>query len=117
MTITFTALHAAHLVRRHRWHMTETRPWSIAEWTNALCGEAGEAANIAKKLLRFDLGIAGNVAVEQDRKVLLDKLARELADVVHYAIIAAERAEVDLEQALRDTFNEKSEQLGFPERI
>jgi NTP pyrophosphatase (non-canonical NTP hydrolase) len=116
-TISFAALHAAHLLRRHRWHATESRAWSIAEWTNALCGEAGEAANIAKKLLRYDLGITGNRGEDQQRQVLTDKLARELADVVHYAVITAERAGVDLEQALVDTFNDKSEQLGFPERL
>lgn len=116
ISFSFGALHAAHLSRRHRWHETESRPWSIAEWTNALCGEAGEAANVAKKLLRHELGISGN-KVGEDQAALLDKLGRELADTVHYAIIAAERAGVDLEGALAITFNEKSAQLGFPERI
>lgn len=115
LRVSFGAVHAAHLLRRHRWHQNDTRPWSTAEWTNAMCGEAGEAANIAKKLLRCELGAPGNRGATEDE--MREKLARELADVVHYAIIAAERAGVDLEQAMIDTFNEKSEELGFPERL
>lgn len=115
MPLTVEVLVAAHRSRRQRWHSTGSREWSLAEWTNALCGEAGEAANLSKKILRHDLGIVGNDVA--DRAELVALLGLELADAIHYAIIAAERAGVDIESALRFTFNEKSIKLKFPERV
>lgn len=38
--------------------------WSVAEWTNAVAGEAGEAANVAKKMLRFRDNINGTYRLQ-----------------------------------------------------
>lgn len=65
--------------------------WSIAEWTNALAGECGEACNIAKKLVRGDYNQDESIAV------LLD-LAEELADVIGYADLCMSRVQHELQK-------------------
>ena len=72
--------------------------WSLAEWSNALCGE-GEAANITKKILRGD----------KPYKHFKKDLAKELADVVIYADLLATAGNINLEKAVIDKFNEVSE--------
>ncbi len=87
--------------------------WSPAEWTNAIAGELGEAANLTKKLLRHRDGVAGNVKAEdQDIESLKRRAVRELADVVIYADLAVQALGFDLSDEVRAAFNEKSEQLG-----
>ncbi|HAY82395.1 MAG TPA: hypothetical protein DCY79_21515 [Planctomycetaceae bacterium] len=65
--------------------------WSIAEWTNAMAGESGEACNIAKKLIRGDYDRAETISA------LLD-LAEELADVITYADLCMSRVQHSLEE-------------------
>lgn len=86
--------------------------WSVAEWTNAMCGEAGEAANIAKKMIRHRDNVAGNKGDDTSLESLKHKLARELADVVIYADLVAASQGINLEQAIVDTFNAKSRELN-----
>ncbi len=73
------------LFKNRRGEPAHSRPdgsdWSMAEWTNAVAGEVGEACNIAKKLRRGDFGppyTPGYIAG-------CSELAHELADVVIYA--------------------------------
>jgi len=83
--------------------------WSIDQWTNALCGEAGEAANFAKKFARGDYppGPAGDAAFH-------DAIAAELADVVCYADLCAQRLGIDLGEAVTKKFNQVSTKIGVP---
>lgn len=118
--ITLSQLQATNHARKERWHDGGAREWSVLEWAGAMCGESGEAANVAKKLLRIELGLGGNVASEYvftDRAVLLEKLAGGIGDVVLYASLLADTSGIDFESAVRDSFNKKSIQLGFPERL
>lgn len=91
--------------------------WSPAEWTNAMCGEAGEAANVTKKMLRHCDNVAGNKGDDRDLAILKEKLARELSDVVIYADLCAASQGIDLGAAVRETFNRKSDELGAKERL
>ena len=91
--------------------------WSPAEWTNALCGEAGEAANVAKKMLRHRDGVAGNTGDDKSLEKLREKLGRELADVVIYADLTAASQGLDLGELVRETFNRKSEEIGAKEKL
>lgn len=87
--------------------------WSPSEWTNAICGELGEAANLTKKISRHDQGIRGNVKPEdQNRDVLQQRAIDEIADVIIYADLAIQRLGGNTMQAVRDKFNRKSEQIG-----
>lgn len=106
-------------LRSLRWH-GPGKQWSILEWAGAMCGEAGEAANAAKKIRRHDLemiqGRSTNFPL-LDRQKLCEKLAQELADTVLYAVLVAEKEGIDLEAAVIKYFNQKSIEAGFPERV
>lgn len=70
--------------------------WTIAEWTNALAGECGEACNLAKKLVRGDFDEPESV------DALLD-LAEEIADVIGYADLCMSRVHHELEKLGADS--------------
>lgn len=115
--ITFDALRAINVVRCVNGFKHALNSWSVAEWTNAMCGEAGEAANVAKKMLRHRDAVAGNKGDDTDLAALRVKLGRELADVVIYCDLVAASEGIDLGAMVRETFNAKSEELGTPERL
>lgn len=101
--------------RRARWHTPDTEPWSGADWSNAMCGEAGEAANVVKKIRRIETGTGA-----QDQPPLtdlIDQLGHELADTIAYADLLAQHYGIDLRAAIAEKFNIVSEREGFPERI
>lgn len=76
--------------------------WCLAQWSNAVLGELGEAANIIKKIERGDLSL------EEARPLL----AKEYADVQTYLDILAFRTGVDLGEATRSKWNEVSRRVG-----
>lgn len=104
-----------------RWHGEKgLLDWSVLEWAGAMCGEAGEAANVAKKISRAEHEITGNNAGDWqalDFETLDKKLAQECADTFLYLVLLAARRNIDLGTAIIDTFNNKSVQLGFPELL
>lgn len=107
--------------RAHRWHKG-TPTWSLLEWCGAMCGEAGEAANFAKKIKRIDSSLknideGARLDADTDRALYVEKLMMEIADVVLYAVCVANEAGYDLEATIVNVFNEKSMQYGFPERL
>lgn len=81
--------------------------WSLAEWTNAVAGEAGEACNLAKKIIRGDFGASGSQAYAD----ACLSLAKEFADVVIYADIGCMRAGWSLGTIVREKFNEVSDRV------
>lgn len=88
--------------------------WSLSDWVTAAVGELGEAANVVKKLNRLRDGVPGN-KVSPD--VLREQLRREVADTFIYLDLLSQAAGFDLADAVRDTFNAKSRELGAPHRI
>jgi NTP pyrophosphatase (non-canonical NTP hydrolase) len=111
----FSDLRSVNVSRCARWHPPTSEPWTCADWSNALCGEAGELANVIKKIRRHATGAVnkGDPPLEQ----LVKAAADELADVVIYADLLAHYFGIDLGQAIRSKFNRVSEKYGFPERI
>ena len=108
--------------RARRWHgeAGSVQGWSALEWAGAMCGEAGEAANIAKKMRRMEQELSGNQFSStplMTYDALRSALARECADTFLYLLLLCERCDIDLASAVRIAFNVKSEQLGFPERL
>jgi NTP pyrophosphatase (non-canonical NTP hydrolase) len=91
--------------------------WTLLEWAGALCGEAGEAANVAKKIRR--LTTSGKVkAWHRGRSAeLLEALADEVADVVIYADLLLAAAGADLGEAVRRKFNKTSVERGTRVRL
>lgn len=103
--------------RAKKWHGEKgLDDWSILEWAGAMTGEAGEAANVAKKLRREDSGINSPLSKET-REHLRKKLASELADVFLYLVLMAAKENIDFEGAIIETFNKKSIEYNFPERL
>lgn len=102
--------------RCDRWHVNGVQSWSGLEWAGAMCGEAGEAANIAKKLRRLEMQLRGN-DVDKGHGFLVAALAEECADVILYCALLATHYGIDLETAVRNKFNKKSVEQNFPERL
>lgn len=105
--------------RANRWH-GDFRNWSGLEWAGAMNGEAGEAANVTKKLKRIEDNLEGNSYsdnVVTERDALVEKLGNECADTFLYLLLLAARYEIDLQAAVVRRFNEKSIEMGFPERL
>jgi hypothetical protein len=119
-----------------RWHPAGSEPWSLADWSNAMCGEAGEAANLVKKLRRIEtrtnIGPWGHVVhstgreVPHDRdteaRILAKGIGLELADTVIYADLLAQELTrkyggYDLSDLIVTKFNAVSHREGFPERL
>jgi NTP pyrophosphatase (non-canonical NTP hydrolase) len=115
--LTFDELSDANTSRAKRWHpgFPSDAGWSVADWSNALCGEAGELANVIKKLRRWENGLRGQN--DPLPEALIAMAAEELADVITYADLLATKLGIDLPLAIVDKFNAVSKRQGFPERL
>ena len=103
--------------RAKRWHQ-DSEPWSLLEWSGAMCGESGEAANFAKKIKRihqklpnFKMGLATDKLNE-----LNQSLAKEVADSIIYGLIILSKLDMDASEVIADVYDQKSIEYGFPER-
>lgn len=111
--LTFRVVSNVNITRSNVWHAADE--WSLLEWAGAMCGEAGETANVAKKLRRIEQGLVG---APGDREVVIrTKLAQEIGDTYLYLDLLATKAGLRIEDCVRMAFNGKSEELGFPHRI
>lgn len=120
--LTIRNIIAKSISRANRWHVKGIDSWSELEWAGAMAGEAGEACNAAKKVKRITdemANRAGSIAkVElQDLNAYRQQTCKESADTILYAILCILRCGGDPETVLREVFNKKSEEYGFPERL
>jgi len=108
--------------RAKKWHTGGIADWSALEWAGCMAGEAGEAANFAKKLKRIDDQIKNiesgvvNTNVEEIKR----KVAKEVADTILYGVLVAAKVGYvgkDFEDIIKKVFNDKSFEYGFPERL
>jgi hypothetical protein len=100
----------------------ELSDWSLLEWAGAMAGEAGETANIAKKIKRIDerarkKGDGADPRVVKLRKKLVRKLIIEVADTVTYGDLLVSAAGGSLGKAVRQKFNQVSKEKGVPHRL
>lgn len=114
--LTFEEVQRVSKLRSARWHDTPEKQWSTLEFAGAMAGEAGEAANVAKKIKRHDCGMTQK-KIRKDRGALVFGLGQELADTVLYAFCVANQEGIDLATFIVRTFNEVSDREGFPERL
>lgn len=84
----------------------ECNDWLIVDWSNAVCGEAGEMANIVKKIRRGDMALQN----PDDKQ----KLAYEMADIVTYVSLMAAKMGIILEAAIVEKFNLVSDKRMCP---
>jgi NTP pyrophosphatase (non-canonical NTP hydrolase) len=115
MALSFEDLAKANATRAERWHGPDSTPWRISDWVLAMVGEAGEAANVAKKLLRHETSTANTG--DPSPSDLLHELGHEIADVVIYADLVAQAIGVDLADLVRRKFDIVSVRHGFPDRL
>jgi NTP pyrophosphatase (non-canonical NTP hydrolase) len=118
-SLTFAQVSRINADRANEWHRGfpdhDGTGWTGADWSNAMCGEAGEAANVVKKLRRNECGLRGNV--DADPTELVEQLASEIADVILYADLLATKYGIDVPSAIISKFNEISEREGLPQRL
>jgi NTP pyrophosphatase (non-canonical NTP hydrolase) len=109
--LSFNMLRRANLARLPQFKNSKGEPahstpdgsdWKLSAWSNAICGELGEAASIIKKIER------GDMTLEDARPAL----AREFADIATYLDITAAQAGVDLGAATILKFNEVSKRVN-----
>lgn len=118
--LTFDALRRANLARLPEFRDRKGRvchvqidgqpvgfDWSLSQWSNAVCGELGEAANLIKKIER------GDMTLDEARSDLAD----EICDVVTYLDILAHRAGIDMGEATIAKWNRVSERVGSSVRL
>lgn len=86
--------------------------WTPTDWATALAGETGEACNFIKKLRRFEDGEDKPYNKGLKREVLIKSAGKELADVVFYADLLAQRLGLNLGDLVVDKFNEVSDRVG-----
>lgn len=115
----FAILASINTSRAARWHGGGLDSWSALEWAGAMCGEAGEAANVAKKLKRLETEMPSMTAARgsDSKDELIKLLGKECADTLLYLVLLCARYDIDLWRAVVEVFNAKSEQYGFPERL
>lgn len=121
MGLTIEEITRVNTERCRRWHGEfpdhSGDDWIGADWSNAMCGEAGETANVVKKLRRLQIGTQGNQGDEKKELVLIGKLADEIADTFLYLNLLATFYGIDMEKAIVSKFNEVSERESFPEML
>lgn len=117
--ITISELQKINGERSIRWHNGNRSQWTILEWCGAMAGETGEACNVAKKLRRLAFALPNRQAglSETDALPLRMKLAKEIADSILYGLIILSELDYDAYAILREVFNTKSNEYGFPELL
>jgi NTP pyrophosphatase (non-canonical NTP hydrolase) len=109
-------LRAANLARAPYWSPLGLEVWTPLEWAGAMCGEAGEAANVAKKMRQLEQGIPTREG-ERELVELTGRLGEELADTLIYLDLLAARCGIDLSQAVRAKFNATSDEFNMPVKL
>lgn len=106
--ITLKTLREANTARQKLWD-TDSRI-TIEYRAMEMAGEAGEACNAIKKLVRERLGIKGS-------RTTLEDVAEELADICICVDLLAMDLGLDMEKAVAMKFNKTSEKVGLPVRL
>lgn len=94
---------------RYKGHDCDT--WTVAEWTNAMQAEAGEAGNISKKIRRGDFAHSQEATFNATRE-----LEMELADVLAYLNLLVGHFSLDINQAVIDKFAITNHKFGYDGR-
>lgn len=140
MTMTIQELVEKSRSRGARWHEAQ-EPWDKRDWALAQTGEtgellgsvlrlfsllmklgesAGEINNAMKKMRRVETGAPNINTAGRDivhLEALRAKVAQEVADSILYMPQLCDSLGIDFEEAIRYTFNQKSVEYGFPERL
>ncbi|MFM8255610.1 MAG: hypothetical protein ACKN9Q_03380 [Bacteroidota bacterium] len=89
----------------------------LTYWTTALAGEVGELCNMIKKLQRVENGGIDGGSSYKASDITKKMLQEEIGGIAIYLDLLASLLDIELEEAIQSTFNNKSEQLNFTQRI
>ena len=89
----------------------------LTYWTTALAGEVGELCNMIKKMQRVERGGVDGGSSYTAKDITKEMLKEEIGGIAIYLDLLASLLDISLEEAIVDTFNSKSEKLGFNERL
>lgn len=120
--LTFLRLASANRARCETAFMQEITDWSPTDWACAMAGECGEACNLIKKLRRqgefpTDLDKINIHELSAEQAVLVEQIGHELADVVIYADLLAQRLGIDLGAVTIEKFNIVSDRVRSEVRL
>jgi NTP pyrophosphatase (non-canonical NTP hydrolase) len=89
----------------------------ITYWTTAVAGELGELCNMIKKTQRVAMGGVDGGSSYTAKDITKEMLQEEIGGIAIYLDLLASLLGISLEQAIIQTFNEKSEKYGFSQFI
>jgi NTP pyrophosphatase (non-canonical NTP hydrolase) len=89
----------------------------ITYWTTALAGEVGELCNMIKKMQRVAVGGIDGGSSYSAKDITPEKLREEIGGIAIYLDLLASLLGISLEEAIMETFDAKSRQLGFPQYL
>jgi NTP pyrophosphatase (non-canonical NTP hydrolase) len=99
----------------HGFNCYQNQP--LTYWTTALAGEVGELCNMIKKLQRVEKGGIDGGSSYSASQINKEMLQEEIGGIAIYLDLLAALLDIDLEDAIKETFNNKSIALGFNQRI
>jgi len=100
--LSFYEFQRVNQIRCEKGFKSAVSDWNALEWAGALCGEAGELANLCKKLRRGE-------------HVDIMDLSDEIADVFTYLDLLATSLGISTGAAIASKFNRVSAKRGCPE--
>ena len=89
----------------------------VTYWTTALAGEVGELCNMIKKMERVQRGGIDGGSSYTAKDINKQMLKEEIGGIAIYLDLLASLLDIDLQEAIVDTFNEKSEKYGFSQYV
>lgn len=89
----------------------------LTYWTTALAGEVGELCNMIKKIQRVEKGGVDGGSSYTAKDISKEMLKEEIGGIAIYLDLLASLLDIDLEEAIMDTFNQKSRNMGFKEML
>ena len=89
----------------------------ITYWTTALAGEVGELCNMIKKIQRVEKGGIDGGSSYSAKDITPEMLKEEIGGIAIYLDLLASLLDISLEDAIVQTFNSKSEKMGFRQYV
>jgi NTP pyrophosphatase (non-canonical NTP hydrolase) len=89
----------------------------LTYWTTAIAGEVGELCNMVKKMQRVKMGGVDDGRSYAAKDITREMIEEEIGGIAIYLDLIASLYDINLSDAIVNTFNSKSEKYGFPEML
>lgn len=101
--LTFTEFQHTNALRSEEAFDHTLAEWLPVGWPLAICGEAGELANLMKKVMR------GDFTIEEKRR----EIEGEIADIICYCDLMASAIGANTGEIVRRKFNEVTKRVNW----